>query len=73
MYPSFKDNIWGPDQADIQLISKFNKEFWFLLSVIDIHNKYVWVVPLKYKKGKEIYSTHNEGKSVVAEKFVRTL
>ena len=32
----FRDNIWGTDLADMQLISKFNKEFRFLLCVIDI-------------------------------------
>ena len=32
----FKDNIWGADLADMQLISKFNKGFRFLLCVIDI-------------------------------------
>ena len=31
----------------MQLISKFNKGFRFLLCVIDIFSKYVWVVPLK--------------------------
>ena len=36
----------------IQLISKFNKEFRFLLCVIDNFNKYSWVAPLKDKKGK---------------------
>ena len=35
----------------MQLISKFNKEFRFLLCVIDIFSKYAWVVPLKDKKG----------------------
>ena len=94
----------------MQLISKFNKGFKFLLCVIDILNKYAWVVPLKNKKGIsivnikkyqkildkwgrkpnkiwvdkgtefynnsfrkwlkdddiEMYSIHNEGKSVVA-------
>ena len=33
--------------ADIQLISKFNKRFRFLLCVIDIFSKYAWVVLLK--------------------------
>ena len=28
---SFIDNIWGADLADIQLISKFNKEFRFFI------------------------------------------
>ena len=25
VYPSFKDNIWGVDLGDMQLISKYNK------------------------------------------------
>ena len=104
----------------MQLISKFNKGFRFLLCVIDIFSKYAWFVPLKGKKGvsivdafqkildksmelhsarkpnkiwvdkgsefynnffkkwlndndNEMYSIHNEGKSVVAERFIRTL
>ena len=99
----------------MQLISKFNKGFRFLLCNIDIYSKYAWVIPLKDKKsiritdvfqkilkesnGKlnkiwvdkgrkfynwsmnswlekndmEMYSTHNEGKFFVAERFIRTL
>ena len=115
VYSSFKDNIWGVDSADMQLLSKFNKGFRFLLFVIDIFSKYAWVIPLKHKKGiiifsafKQIlkesirrpnkiwvdkgsecynssfkkwlkdndikmYSTNNEGKSVIAERFIKTL
>ena len=50
VYSSFKDNIWGDDLADMQLISKFNKGTRFLLCVIDVFSKYAWVVPLKDKK-----------------------
>ena len=107
----------------MQLLSKLNKGFRFLLCVIDIFSKYVWIVLLKDKKGicivnafqktleesdrseakpkgrrpnkiwvdKEsesynnsfkgwlkdndiyMYSIHNEGKSVIAERFIRTL
>ena len=98
----------------MQLISKFNKGFRYLLCVIDILSKHPWVVPLKDKKGVrivnafqkildnssrkpskiwvekesqfcnssfkkllkgneiEMYSIHKEGKSVVAERFIRT-
>ena len=115
VYSAFKDNVLGTDLADMQLISKFNKEFLFLLCVIDIFSKYAWFVPLKDKKGISIvnafqdilkqsnrkpnkiwvdkssefynssfkkwlqdndiamYSTHNDGKSVVAERFIKTL
>ena len=54
MYSSFKDNIWSVDLADMQLLSKFNKGFTFLLCVIDIFSKYAWVIPLKDKKGISI-------------------
>ena len=101
----------------MQLRSKFNKGFRFLLCFIDIFSKYAWVVPLKDRKGVSIvnafqsilknsmnlhsnrkpnkiwvdkgglfynnsfkkwlqdndtamHSTHNEGKSVVAERFI---
>ena len=115
MYSAFKDNIWAADLADMQLVSKSNKEFKFLLCVIDIYSKYAWVLPLKDKKGVSIvnafqsilkksnrkpnkiwedkggefyngsmkswlekndigmYSTHNEGNSVVPERFIRII
>ena len=54
MYSLFRDNIWRVDLADMQLLSKFNKGFRFLLCVIDIFSKYAWVIPLKDKKGISI-------------------
>ena len=99
----------------MQLISKFNKGFRFLLCVIYIFSRYARVVPLKDEKGAsivnafqkvldkskrkpnniwvdkgsefynssfktwlkdndiEMHSTYNEGKSVVAERFISTL
>ena len=114
VYSSFKDNIWGDDLTDMQLLSKYNRGIKYLLCVIDLFSKYAWVVHIKGKKGTsivnafkkiisekrkpnkiwvdqgsefynksfidflkinniEIYSTYNEGKSVVAERFIRTL
>ena len=54
VYSRFKDNIWGADLADMQLINKFNKGFRFLLRVIDIFTKYAWAIPLKDKKAVSI-------------------
>ena len=51
MYSSFRDNTWGVDLADMQLLSKFNKGFRFLLCIIDIFSEYSRVTPLKDKKG----------------------
>ena len=53
-HSSFRDNIWGLDLADMQLLSKFNKGFRFLICVIDIFSKDAWVIPLKDKKGISI-------------------
>ena len=41
LYSAFKDSIWGAHLADMQLISKFNKGFSFLLCVTDIFSKYI--------------------------------
>ena len=99
----------------MQSLSRKNKDIKYLLCVIDLYSKYVFVIPLKNKKrisivnafdkiikqserksnkiwvdqGSEfynnnlkkwlsdnniiMYSTYNEGKSVVAERFIRTL
>ena len=38
----------------MQLISKFNKGFRFLLCAIDIFSKYAWAVTVKDKKGISI-------------------
>ena len=115
VYSSFKDNIWGVDLADMESLNKYNKGIKYLLCVIDLFSKYVWVILIKDKKGTsivnafkkilsdsnrkpnkiwadqgsefynksfkdflkinniEMYSTYSEGKSVVAERFIRTL
>ena len=38
-------------QANMQLISKYNKGFCFSLRGIDIYNKYAWLFLQKNKKG----------------------
>ena len=82
-----RDNIWGVYLADIQSLSKYNKGNKYLLCAIDLFSKYAWVIPIKDKKGtsivnafqkiisegRKMYSTYNEGKSVVAARFIRTL
>ena len=54
VYSPFKDNIWGVNLADMQLISRYNKGIKNLLCAIDVFSKYAWVVPLEKKKGQSI-------------------
>ena len=55
----------------MQLISKFNKGFRFLLCVIDIFSKYVWIVPLKDKKGVSIVNTFQGILKILTENQIR--
>ena len=54
VYSSFRDNIWGVDLPNMQSLSKYNKGIKYLLCVIDLFSKYVWVIPIKDKKGTSI-------------------
>ena len=49
-YWSLKDNISGVDLADIHLVSKYKKGFFFWLCFPAIYSKCTSVVPLKDKK-----------------------
>ena len=46
--------MWGVDLADMQSLSKYNKAIKYLLCLIDLFSKYVWVIPLKDKRGTSI-------------------
>ena len=60
----------------MQLISKHNKGFKFLLGVIDIFSKYAWVVSLKDKEGvsvvnafqKILYKSERKPTKMLADK-----
>ena len=60
VYSQFKDNIWGADLADMQALSKKNKDIKYLLCAIDLFSKYAFVVPLKDKKGISIVNAFNK-------------
>ena len=44
VYSPFRDNFWGVDLADVQLLSKYNKGIKYLLCTIDLFIKYACVV-----------------------------
>ena len=47
------DEISASDLIDMQAFSKDNNGIKYLLTVIDIFSKFVWIVPLKRKIGQE--------------------
>ena len=59
-YSIFKDNIWAAVLAEIKPLFSKNKNVEYLLCVIDVSSKYVWVKPLKDKKGKTVLNAFNE-------------
>ena len=50
------DEIWAADLIDMQAFSKDNNGIKYLLTVIDIFFKFVWIVPLKGKTEQEVAS-----------------
>ena len=60
VYSQFKDNIWGVDLADMQSLSRKNKDIKYLLCAIDLYSQYAFVIPLKDKKGISIVNAFNK-------------
>ncbi len=54
MIVSGMDEQWQADLADIPTLAKYNKEYRYILTCIDILSKYAWAVPLKTKTGAEL-------------------
>ena len=48
------DEISAADLINMQAFSKDNNGIKYLLTVIDIFSKFVWIVPLKRKTGQEV-------------------
>ena len=48
----YKDECWSIDLIDRSSLSKYNKNYKFILTIIDNDTKYAWAIPLKDKSGK---------------------
>ena len=46
------DECWSIDLIDRSIFSKYNKNYKFIVTIIDNHTKYAWAIPLKDKSGK---------------------
>ena len=52
--PLYKDETWSADLIDKSFLSKYNNNYKFILTVIDIFTKYASAIPLKNKSGLSI-------------------
>ena len=48
------DEIWADDLMDMQAFLKDNNGIKYLLTVIDIFSKFVWIIPLKRKLDRKL-------------------
>ena len=48
------DIQWDGDLIDMVSLAKFNDQYKYILLMIDIFSRYIWLEPLKTKKGEEV-------------------
>ena len=62
--PLYKDETWSADLIDKSSLSKYNNNYKFILTVIDIFTKYAWAIPLRNKSGLSIT---NDSKTILSK------
>ena len=67
IYSPSVDAIWTGDLMDIHKYARQNKNFKFILVLVDIFTRYVWVKPLKNKSAvqtaealEDVFTTSNK-------------
>lgn len=53
------DSLWEIDLADVSNIKALNDNYKYLLFVIDVFSRFLWIQPLKDKTGKNVVSALN--------------
>ena len=48
----YKDECWSIDLRDRSSLSKYNKNYKFVFTIIDNHTNNAWAIPPKDKSGK---------------------
>ena len=56
MYVRFEDNIWVVNLAEIGSLTSKTQGVKYLLYVIDVFTKYLWVKYLKGKKARKVFN-----------------
>ena len=52
--PLYKDETWSADLIDKSSLTKYNNNYKFILTVLDIFTKKAWAIPLNNKSGLSI-------------------
>ena len=66
----FKNDLFSADLVDYSILSKQNKGIKFLLTVIDIYSRYVWVLPLKNKQSITVLDSFKSINEIPKNLFV---
>lgn len=48
------DDYWEADLVDLKMLKTYNKNYTFLLTVIDCFSRFAWVEPIKDKSSKSV-------------------
>lgn len=62
------DDLWQADLVEMQKYAKLNKNYKYLLTVVDTFSKYAWVVPVKNKTAKQV----SDAMTIVFERSTRS-
>ena len=54
------DDLWDADLADVSNLARYNQGIRFLLIVIDVFTRFLWVVPLEDKSSKTVMTAFTE-------------
>ena len=48
--------VWECDMVDVRAVARFNEKYKFILSVIDVFSKFLYLIPLRSKTGTVVAS-----------------
>ena len=65
------DAIWAGDLLDIHQYARVNKNYTFILVLIDVFSKYAWARPLKNKEGVSVARMLEDAAIDVQESYGR--
>lgn len=53
----FPNSLWAIDLIDMKYLSKSNYEYKYIVNVVDVFSRKIWIEPIKFKTAKQISET----------------